>query len=161
MIAIGQRLPEATLTRLGEDGPEEISVTEMTSGRTVVIFGVPGAFTPTCSEEHVPGFVREAGALRGKGVDELVCISVNDPFVLKEWGKATGATDAGIDVLSDVSGEFTAAIGLDFNAPKFGFFGRCKRFSTLVEDGVVKVLNVEEDPGACRISSGEALVNQL
>ncbi len=161
MIAIGQVLPAATLTRLGEAGPEKISLADKTSGQKAVIFGVPGAFTPTCSNEHVPGFVREADALRKKGIETIVCISVNDPFVMREWGKSTGAANAGIEVLSDMSGEFTAAIGLAFDAPEVGFFGRSKRYSMLVEDGIVKLLNVEEDPGACSISSAKTVTNQI
>lgn len=160
-ISEGDRLPDATLIRLGANGPEKVSVADLTRGRKVVLFAVPGAFTPTCHSAHVPSFIRQKDALAAKGVDEIVCVSVNDPFVMKAWGDATGATSAGIAMLSDGTGEYTHALGLAFDAPPAGLMGRSKRYAMLVEDGVVKVLHLEQGPGTCEISGGEAMVAAL
>ncbi|QIE55475.1 peroxiredoxin [Pikeienuella piscinae] len=160
-IAVGEKLPEAKLVELGASGPEAVAVADLTGGRKVALFAVPGAFTPTCHNTHVPSFVKAAEALGGKGVDEIVCVSVNDPFVMKAWGEATGATAAGIRMLADPESAFTKALGLDFSAPPAGLIARSKRYSMLVEDGVVKVLNVEDSPGEAVCSLGEALVDQI
>ncbi len=157
-IAVDDRLPEATLVRIGADGPEQVAVADLTSGRKVVIFAVPGAYTPTCHSAHVPSFVRTRDGFAAKGVDEIVCVSVNDPFVMKAWGEATGATAAGITLLADAEGAFTRAMGLDFSAPPVGLIGRSKRYALLAEDGVVSVLHLEDSPGTCEISGGEALL---
>ena len=157
-ISTGDRLPEASLVRLGTDGPEQVSVTELTAGRKVIIFAVPGAFTPTCHAAHVPSFISQKDALMAKGVDEIICVSVNDPFVMKAWGEATGAAAAGITMLADGTGAFTAALGLSFDAPPVGLMGRSKRYAMLVEDGVVKTLNLEENPGTVEVSGGEAML---
>ena len=157
-ISTGDRLPEASLVRLGTDGPEQVSVTELTAGRKVIIFAVPGAFTPTCHAAHVPSFISQKDALMAKGVDEIICVSVNDPFVMKAWGEATGAAAAGITMLADGTGAFTAALGLSFDAPPVGLMGRSKRYAMLVEDGVVKALNLEENPGTVEVSGGEAML---
>lgn len=160
-IAVGEKLPEAKLVELGASGPEAVAVADLTRGRKVALFAVPGAFTPTCHNTHVPSFVKAAEALGGKGVDEIVCVSVNDPFVMKAWGEATGATAAGIRMLADPESAFTKALGLDFSAPPVGLIARSKRYSMLIEDGVVKVLNVEDAPGEAVCSLGEALVDQI
>lgn len=157
-ISHGDTLPEAELIRIGDNGPEAVSVSALTKGRKVVIFAVPGAFTPTCHSAHVPSFIRTKDGFKVKGVDEIVCVSVNDPFVMKAWGEATGATPAGITMLADADGSFTKAIGLDFTAPPVGLFGRSKRYALYAEDGVVKALHQEESPGQCEISGGEALL---
>lgn len=157
-IEIGQSLPEGTLIKLGENGPEEVSVTSLTAGRKIVLFGVPGAYTPTCSAAHVPSFMRTKDGFADKGVAEIICISVNDPFVMKAWGEATGATEAGITMLGDASGAFVKAAGLDFDAPPAGLYGRSKRFAMLVDDGKVVALNEEANPGECEISAGETLL---
>lgn len=157
-ISVGAALPEATLIRIGNNGPEAVSVSALTKGRKVVIFAVPGAFTPTCHSAHVPSFIRTKGGFDQKGVDEIICISVNDPFVMKAWGEATGAAAAGITMLADSDGSFTKALGLDFTAPPAGLFGRSKRYALCAEDGVVKTLHQEESPGTCEISGGEALL---
>lgn len=157
-ISVGATLPEGTLIRLGEGGPESVSVSSLTKGRKVVIFAVPGAYTPTCHSAHVPSFIRTKDKFGAKGVDEIICISVNDPFVMKAWGESTGATAAGITMLSDAEGAFTKAIGLDFTAPPVGLIGRSKRYALYAEDGVVKTLHLEESPGQCEISGGEALL---
>jgi cytochrome c peroxidase len=157
-IKEGDRLPEATLLRIGENGPETVALADRLKGRKVVIFAVPGAFTPTCHSAHVPSFVRTRDGFAAKGVDEIICISVNDPFVMKSWGEATGATAAGLTMLADADAAFTRAIGMDFDAPAVGLLARSKRYAMLVEDGVVRVLHLEANPGACEVSAGEALL---
>lgn len=160
-ISVGNRLPDASLLRIGENGPETVALSTLVAGRKVVIFGLPGAFTGTCSTAHVPSFIRSMDKLTEKGVDEVICVSVNDPFVMKAWGQSTGAEDAGITMLGDAESGFTTAVGLNFSASPVGFVNRSKRYSLLAEDGVVKVLNLEESPGACEISAGETLVGQI
>ncbi len=157
-IDVGMTLPEATLLRMGANGPEAVSLHDRLKGRKVAVFGLPGAYTGTCTTAHVPSFIRTAEAFRAKGVDEILCISVNDPFVMQAWGEATGATAAGIAMLGDASAEFTRAIGMDFDAPAAGLFSRSKRYALLAEDGLVRVLQVEDNPGVCTVSSGEALL---
>ncbi len=161
MIATGEMLPDATLTQMGAEGPEEVRISDKTAGRKVVIFAVPGAFTPTCHSAHVPSFMRTKDQFEAKGVDEIICISVNDPFVMKAWGEATGATEAGLTLLGDAASEFTKAIGMDFDAPPAGLLARSQRYAMLVEDGKVTALNLEESPGACEISAGEGLLEVI
>ncbi len=161
MISTGDMLPDATLIQMGADGPEEARVSDKTKGRKVVIFAVPGAYTGTCTTAHVPSFIRTKTQFDAKGVDEIICISVNDPFVMGAWGESTGATAAGLSMMSDPASEFTKAIGMDFNAPPVGLFGRSKRYAMLVEDGKVTALNLEENPGACEISAGEGLLETI
>lgn len=161
MISTGETLPDATLTQLGADGPEEVRISDKTKGRKVVIFAVPGAYTPTCSSAHVPSFIRTKDQFTAKGVDEIICVSVNDPFVMKAWGEATGAADAGLTMLGDASAEFTKAIGMEFDAPPAGLYARSKRYAMLVEDGKVTALNLEESPGTCEISAGETLLDAI
>ena len=160
-IAVGDKLPGATLTRVGEKGPEQVALADVVKGRKVAIFGLPGAYTGTCSTAHVPSFMRVRGKLAEKGVDEVICVSVNDAFVMKAWGESTGATAAGITMLADADSSLTKALGLNFSAPAIGFIDRSKRYSLLAVDGVVTQLNLEESPGACEISAGETLLAQL
>lgn len=160
-IAIGDNLPETTFVELGDDGPKPVQVSEVMRGRKVALFAVPGAYTPTCSNKHVPSFVNAAKALSEKGVDEIICVSVNDPFVMNAWGEATGAKSAGIRMLADPESAFTKGVGLEFSAAPAGLLSRSKRYSMLVEDGVVKVLNIEKSPGDATCSLGEALVDQV
>jgi len=157
-IAAGDRLPDANLIRLGENGPEQVPLAGLLKGRKVVLFGLPGAYTGTCTSAHVPSFIRTRDGFDAKGIDEIVCVSVNDPFVMKAWGEATGATKAGLTMLADADGSFTKSIGMDFTNPAVGFFGRSKRYALYAEDGVVKVLHVEENPGVCETSGGEAML---
>jgi cytochrome c peroxidase len=159
-IQEGDALPEAQLIRIGADGPEAVALHDLIGAGRAVIFAVPGAYTPTCSSAHVPSFVRTKDAFADKGVGTVVCVAVNDPFVMKAWGEATGATEAGIEMLGDADGTFTKSIGMDFDAPPAGLHGRSKRYAMLVEDGRVTALNVEENPGACEISAGEALLDR-
>lgn len=161
MISVGDTLPDATLTRLGAEGPEQVQIGDLTKGRTVVIFAVPGAFTPTCHSAHVPSFIRTKDQFDAKGVDEIICVSANDPFVMQAWGESTGATAAGITMLGDAESAFTDALGLRFDAPPAGLIGRSKRYAMLVENGQVKLLNLEENPGQCEVSAGEALLDAM
>lgn len=161
MIAVGDKLPAATLTRMGEKGPEQVEITELAKGRKLAIFAVPGAFTPTCHSAHVPSFIRTKDQFAAKGVDEIICISGNDPFVMQAWGEATGATEAGLSMLADAECAFTGAIGMRFDAPPAGLIGRSKRYAMIVEDGEVKILHLEESPGTCEVSGGEALLDAM
>ena len=160
-LSTGDKLPDATLLTLGENGPEEVALSARTAGRKVVIFAVPGAYTPTCSAAHVPSFIRTKDQFDAKGVDEIICVSVNDPFVMKAWGEATGATAAGITLLGDPQSAFTKAIGMEFDAPPAGLLARSKRYAMYVEDGTVKVLHVEESPGTCEVTAGESLLAEI
>ncbi len=160
-ISEGDRLPEATLFEMTDQGPVQVASADVFAGKTVALFGLPGAFTPTCSNSHMPGFVAAAEALRAKGIDAIVCLTVNDPFVAAEWGRVTGATAAGIRVLGDSLAELTKAMGLDFDGSARGLGVRCKRFSALVKDGEVAILNIEPAPGQATCTAGEALLDQI
>lgn len=156
-ISVGDHLPEAVLSRLGDEGPETVSLSDKTKGRKVVIFAVPAAFSSTCQTAHMPSFIRTRDQFIAKGVDEIICVAVNDLFVVKEWDQATGAGAAGITLLADADGSFTKSIGMEFDVPALGFFGRSKRYAMLVEDGVVTLFQPEQTRG-CETSSGEALL---
>ncbi len=156
-ISEGDRLPGATLMQMGPNGPEPVALQEKLDGRKVVIFAVPGAFTPTCHSAHVPSFLRVRDGLAEKGVDEVICLSVNDPFVMDAWAKATGAGDGGVTMLSDPEGAFTRAIGMEFDAPEAGLVTRSKRYAMLVEDGTVTRFHPEVSRG-CEVSGGEAML---
>lgn len=160
-ITTGDTLPDATLLIMGEDGPQSVTMAEKLTGRKVVIFGLPGAYTGTCTTAHVPSFMRTAEAFKAKGVDEIICVAVNDPFVMKAWGDDTGAAAAGITFLGDSESTFTKAIGMNFSAGPVGFVDRSKRYAMLVDNGVVTVLNAESSPGECEISAGETLLDQV
>ncbi|PSL21253.1 peroxiredoxin [Shimia abyssi] len=160
-IEIGTKVPNGTLMKIGADGPEPISVDSLLEGRKVVLFGLPGAFTGTCTSAHLPSFMRTAQAFRNKGVDEIVCVAVNDPFVMDAWDKSTNASDSGITMLTDPTGELVKAMDLGFSVPEIGFLDRSRRFSALVENGELKVLNVEESPGVCELSAGETLLHAV
>lgn len=157
-ISLGDSLPEATLQIMGADGPEAVSLKEKTAGRNVVIFALPGAFTGTCTASHVPSFMRTKDDFAAKGVDEILCISVNDPFVMQAWGESTGATEAGLTFLADGNAEFTKAMGRNFSAAPVGFVDRSQRYALYAEDGIVKVLQLDENPGTCDLSGGESLL---
>ena len=160
-ISAGDQLPDASLVQMGADGPAQVSLADKTKNRKVVIFAVPGAFTPTCHSAHVPSFVRTKDQFAAKGVDEIICVSVNDPFVMKAWGEATGATAAGITMLSDADSSFTKAIGMEFSAPPAGLMSRSKRYAMLVENGKVSLFQAEESPGVCEVSGGESLLASM
>jgi glutaredoxin/glutathione-dependent peroxiredoxin len=158
-IAIGDRVPEATLARMGPDGPVRLSTTDYFTGRRVALFCVPGAFTPTCSARHLPGFVEKADAIRAKQIDEIAALAVNDIFVMDAWGKSAGA-EGKVTMLADGNGDFVRALGLEFDGSGFGMGVRGKRFSMLVDHGKVEALFVEA-PGEFRVSSAEHLLQAL
>jgi cytochrome c peroxidase len=160
-IKVGDTLPEAAFVVMGAEGPAPMTTAEVFGGKTVALFAVPGAYTPTCSLKHVPSYVNNADALRAKGVDAIVCVSVNDPFVLKAWGESTGATGAGIAMLADADASFTKAIGLDFTAAGVGLISRSQRYAMVVKDGIVSALNVEGSPGEATTSTGEVILDLL
>lgn len=159
-IKVGDKLPHVNLRRLGEGGIDEVSTESLTSGKKVVLFAVPGAFTPTCSEQHLPGFMQHADAIKAKGVDTIACIAVNDPFVIGEWTKATGAAGK-VDILSDGNAEFTKAIGLELDGSGFGLGTRSQRYAMIVDDGVVKTLLIEDVPTQAEASSANAIIEAL
>jgi cytochrome c peroxidase len=146
---------------MGTNGPETVDLGAKLKGRKVVIFGLPGAFTGVCTTAHVPSFIRTKPKFEAKGVDEVICVTVNDPFVVKAWTDATGADKAGITTLADAESAFTSAIGMNFSAPPVGFVNRSMRYSLYAEDGVVRILKIEEARGACEISAGETLLAEL
>lgn len=160
-ISTGDRLPEATLMKIEDGAPVSVALSDLLKGRRVVIFALPGAFTRTCTAAHVPSFMRTADQFRAKGVDEIICLSVNDPFVMHAWGDSTGGLNAGISFMADADGSFTKAIGLAFDAAPAGLFGRSRRYSMFVEDGVVRQYRPEEKAGGCEISGGEALLELI
>jgi glutaredoxin/glutathione-dependent peroxiredoxin len=147
--------------RMGADGPETVDLGSLLEGRRVVIFAVPGAFTPTCHSAHMPSFVRTKDQFDARGIGDVVCIAVNDVHVLRKWAEVTGAEAAGIKVLSDGDGAFTRAIGMSFDAPATGMMGRSKRYAMLVEDGVVRTLHVETARGVCEATAGESMLATL
>lgn len=157
-IAIGDRIPSATLLKVTPDGPERIDAAHWFAGRTVALFSVPGAYTPTCSARHLPGFVEQADALKAKGVDEIACTAVNDAFVLGSWARDNGA-DA-ITMLADGNAAFVTALGLSTDSSDYGMGMRGRRFSMLIDDGVVVQLHVEA-PGDYSVSSAEHLLARL
>ncbi len=159
-IKVGDRLPgQITFKEMTAGAPKDVSVDEVFKGKRVVLFAVPGAFTPTCSQKHLPGFVSQADAIRKKGVDDIVCISVNDAFVMGAWGKASGA-EGKVRLLADGNGEFTRAMGLELDASGFGMGKRSQRYGMVVKDGVVEQLHVEPGPGL-NVCSAESILPQL
>ena len=154
----GDRLPDLPITIATPDGPKPTTTSEFFKGKRVALFAVPGAFTPTCSARHLPSYVEKAQELKGKGIDEIACISVNDPFVMAAWGQRDGSKD--ITMLADGNGDFAEAVGLTRDGSKFGLGKRSQRYSMIVDDGVVEQLNVEA-PGEYRASSAEHMLDQL
>jgi peroxiredoxin len=158
-IRTGDHLPEAAFTTPGLDGPQQVTTDQVFKGKKVVVFAVPGAFTPTCSVRHLPGFRDKASEFRAKGVETIVCLAVNDVFVLDAWAKDQGAGDQ-VLMLADGNGDFTRKLGLEMDASKFGMGQRSQRYAMLVEDGVVKDLQVEQ-PGEFRVSSAEYILARV
>ena len=159
-IKVGDKLPEAKFRVMTTEGPAWKSTDDVFKGKKVALFAVPGAFTPTCSNLHMPSFSKNADAIKGKGVHTIAVTGVNDVFVMDAWKKASGAGDK-IEFLADGNGEFAKAIDMAFDGSGNGLGTRSKRYSMLVEDGVVKKLNIEEAPGKCELSSGDALLKQI
>lgn len=160
-ISIGAKIPTAQLMKLGTAGPELVDLAGLLKGRKIVLFGLPGAFTSTCSTAHLPSFMRTAEQFAQKGVDQIICMSVNDPWVMDAWDKSMGASEAGITMLADPDGALTIAMGLEFSAPPVGFINRTRRFAAIIEDGVVLLLNEEQRRGVCEFTAGEALLQAL
>jgi glutaredoxin/glutathione-dependent peroxiredoxin len=158
-ISKGDKLPDVKFGVMTADGPSQMGTADVFAGKTVALFAVPGAFTPTCSAKHLPGFVEKADALRAKGVDTIACVSVNDVFVMNAWGKDQGV-GSDIAMLADGNGDFAKSTGLTMDGSGFGMGTRSQRFSMLVKDGVVEILNTEE-PGDFRTSSAEYMLEQL
>ena len=157
-VQVGDRIPDVSITIAGAEGPQQTSTSDYFRGKRVALFAVPGAFTPTCSARHLPSYVDKAQDLKTKGVDEIACISVNDPFVMSAWGERDGSGD--ITMIADGNGAFADAVGLSMDGSKFGMGQRSQRYSMLVNDGVIEQLNVEA-PGEYRASSAETLLEQL
>lgn len=158
-IKTGDTIPSATLMQMKDGGPKPVSTDDLFKGKKVALFALPGAFTPTCSAKHLPGFIKQAGALKAKGIDAIACVSVNDAFVMGAWGESQNAGDT-VMMLADGNGDFTRALGLEMDATKFGMGKRSQRYSMVVDNGVVKVLNVEA-PGAFEVSSADHMLSQL
>ena len=159
-IAVGDRLPDATFRLLGPDGIETMTTGQVFAGKKVVLFAVPGAFTPTCHIKHLPGFIESAGEFKKKGVDTVACVAVNDPFVLSAWEEKSGGKGK-VLFLSDGNAEFTKKIGMEFDGSGFGLGVRSKRYAALVENGVVKALNVEDSPGVAVESTAAKILERL
>jgi peroxiredoxin len=158
-IKVGDKLPAATFSAGTPEGPKPVTVDEIFAGKKVALFAVPGAFTPTCSAKHLPGFKERVADFKAKGVDTIACLSVNDAFVMKAWGESQGVGND-ILMLGDGNGDFTKAIGLEMDGSKFGMGQRSQRYSMIVEDGVVKELNVEA-PGEFKVSAADYMLAQL
>jgi len=158
-IKIGDKLPQATFMHMGQNGPEPISSEDLFAGQRVALFALPGAFTPTCSAKHLPGYKENAEALAAKGIDKIACLSVNDVFVMDAWGRDQKIDDS-IDMLADGNCDFTAAIGLELDGSGFGMGRRSQRYAMIVNDGVVEALNVEEG-GEFRVSSAEYMLENI
>ena len=157
-ISVGDKVPDVTLVKATAEGPQQVQSGEYFAGKKVALFSVPGAFTPTCSAKHLPGFVEKAGDLKAKGIDEIGCTAVNDAFVMQAWNEAGGSSD--ITMLADGNGDFAEALGLTMDGSGFGMGKRGQRFSMVINDGVVEQLNVEA-PGDFKVSSAEHMLGQL
>lgn len=157
-VQVGDKIPEGTLKVMGEKGPEDLATADLFGGKKVVMFAVPGAFTPTCSAAHLPGFVANADKIKAKGVDTIVCLSVNDAFVMDAWGKSANADE--LIMAADGNGDFTKALGLEMDASGAGLGLRSQRYALIAEDGKITALN-QEKGGAFEVSSAEAILEQL
>jgi peroxiredoxin len=159
-IQVGERVPNVTVAHMTEDGPENLSTDEIFAGKKVVLFALPGAYTPTCSAKHVPGFLQHADAIQARGVDTIACLSVNDAFVMGAWGKDQGVGDK-VLMLADGSGEFTRAVGMELDLTGRGLGVRSHRYAMVVDDGVVASLKLEENPSQLGVSSAESILAEL
>ena len=157
-ISVGDKLPDVKLVKAGENGPEAVQSADYFKGKRVALFSVPGAFTPTCSAKHLPGYVEKAADLKAQGIDEIACTAVNDPFVMKAWGAQNGSAD--VTMLADGNGDFVKALGLVMDGSGFGLGQRGQRFSMIVNDGTVEQLNVEA-PGEFKVSAADYMLEQL
>ena len=157
-IQEGDKLPDATFMKMGPDGPQPVNTGDVFAGKRVALFAVPGAFTPTCSAKHLPGFVEKSALLKARGIDEIACVSVNDVFVMGAWGDSAGSAD--VDMLADGNGKFSKAIGLEMDASGFGMGQRSQRYAMVVDDGTVERLFVEA-PGEFKVSSADHMLSEL
>ncbi len=157
-ISTGDKIPDVQLLQKVGDEIGRVSLRSLTSGNKVVIFGLPGAFTGTCTSSHVPSFIRTAQGFREKGYAHIICFAVNDPHVMAAWAQSTGGDAAGLTFLADADASLTKALGLNFTAPAAGFYDRTTRHAMLVEDGVITVLRLEESRGVCDLTAGESLL---
>ena len=160
-ISVGQKMPNSTLSYFGPDGVSQIELIDLLKGKKVVIFALPGAFTNTCSSKHLPGFIEKSARFKKEGVDEIICISVNDPFVMSKWGETTGAIDVGIKMLADPASDFTKSIGTEFTVPPIGFFNRSKRCAFIVENQKIVYAYLDDASGVVTGSSAEAILLNL
>lgn len=158
-VKVGDKMPEGKFTRMTQDGPAKLTTDELFKGKTVVLFSVPGAFTPTCDAKHLPGFVELADEIKAKGVDTIACTAVNDVFVMNAWGKSGGVGNK-ILMLADGNGEYAKALGLDMDASSYGMGVRGKRFALIVKDGVATHVNIE-GPGEFKVSAADYVLKQL
>lgn len=160
-LNVGDAVPAASLLQKTPDGPKAVDLAAKLKGRKVVIFGLPGAFTPTCDAAHLPSFIRTKAAFDDKGVDEIICVSVNDVHVMELWGRLSGAQEAGLTLLADSDSSFTRAIDMVYSNPAAGMLDRSKRYAMLVEDGKVTLFQAESAPGVCDVSAGESLLDRM
>ena len=160
MICVGDKLPESTFMIMTAEGPLPVSTSDVFAGRKVILFGLPGAFTPTCHKTHLPGFVANADAIKAKGVDTIACISVNDVFVMSAWGNQV-SPDGKVLMLADGNGDFAKATGTDVDSSAFGMGLRCQRYSMIVDDGIVTALNIGDERGQAEVSGAETILNSL
>ena len=160
-VSIGQKLPNTTLAQMTLDGPKVTKLTDLIAGKKAVLLGMPGAFTETCTKHHLPSLIKNSSAIFNKGVDEIICIVVNDIHVVKAWGEITGATNAGIKIFSDLDSEFAKTIDLCFSAPAVGFFNRLQRVLIILDNNEVKYIQLEEKRSECNLTSGETIIELL
>jgi len=160
-IAVGDRIPSAPLIHKMGDDANTVDIAELIAGKRVVIFGLPGAYTGTCSSAHLPSFIRTYDDFKAKGIDEIICVSVNDAIVMQHWAESSGAEAKGIIMLADWNAELTKAMGLEFTVEAVGLKDRTTRCAMVVNDGVVEVLNIDDKPGVCNLSAGETILETL
>ena len=160
-IKIGQKLPDSTLYKLGKSGPETTKLSSLYTNRKLAIFALPGAFTPTCSTSHLPTIIEAAAGFYKKGIDEILCVSVNDPHVVAAWGEISGSTAAGITMLGDPTSEFTKSIGAEIDRTEKGLGMRSARYTMLIDNNVIKSIKAEEDTAACEISAAENFIKEI
>ncbi len=158
---INDRIPDATFNRLGNNGAESVTLYQLIQNRKVILFGLPGAFTPTCSQDHLPSFIKNVKRFKEKGVDEILCVVVNDVHVAAVWGEQTGATNAGISILTDPTSKFVKCLGVGFSVPALGLYDRFQRFVLVIDKKTIKQTKVEEVKGACDLTTGDHILSIL